>query len=191
GLVQQQRHGLGLLRLGHQHGVAAQHHRLVLHLVPVDPREHLGEPRVRHAVRDAVQQVQVARPARSLVRVHHPDALRAHGEAHPRAVATHLALLPDLAHGHVRAALPLGLDRGGVAQVQHRVRGVLRRDLHLLALGAEHAAHAVERALGAGPREGRERRVVEAHGVALLLGALVLLDQLELVLLPRQHLVGA
>uniref|UniRef100_A0A8C9TRN3 Uncharacterized protein n=1 Tax=Scleropages formosus TaxID=113540 RepID=A0A8C9TRN3_SCLFO len=68
GLVQQQRHGLRLLRLGHEHGVTAQHHRLVLHLVPVDPREHLGQARVRHAVRDAVQQVQVARPARPLVR---------------------------------------------------------------------------------------------------------------------------
>ena len=62
GLVQQQRHGLRLLRLGHQHRVAAQHHRLVLHLVPVNPREHLGQPRVRHAVGDPVQQVQVSRP---------------------------------------------------------------------------------------------------------------------------------
>uniref|UniRef100_A0A8C9RWB0 Uncharacterized protein n=1 Tax=Scleropages formosus TaxID=113540 RepID=A0A8C9RWB0_SCLFO len=58
-----QRHGLGLLRLGRQHGVAAQHHRLVLQLVPVDPGEDAGQARVRHAVRDAVQQVEVAGPA--------------------------------------------------------------------------------------------------------------------------------
>uniref|UniRef100_A0A8C0Z1Z3 Uncharacterized protein n=2 Tax=Canis lupus familiaris TaxID=9615 RepID=A0A8C0Z1Z3_CANLF len=63
-LVEQQRHGLRLLGLGHEHRVAAQHHRLVLELVPVHPGEHLGQPRVRHAVGDAVQQVQVARAAR-------------------------------------------------------------------------------------------------------------------------------
>uniref|UniRef100_A0A8C1ML60 Uncharacterized protein n=1 Tax=Cyprinus carpio TaxID=7962 RepID=A0A8C1ML60_CYPCA len=55
GLVEEQRHGLRLLRLGHQHGVAAQHHRLVLHLVPVDPGEDLGEPRVCDTVGDPVQ----------------------------------------------------------------------------------------------------------------------------------------
>uniref|UniRef100_A0A8C2C996 Uncharacterized protein n=1 Tax=Cyprinus carpio TaxID=7962 RepID=A0A8C2C996_CYPCA len=54
-LVEEQRHGLRLLRLGHQHGVAAQHHRLVLHLVPVDPGEDLGEPRVCDTVGDPVQ----------------------------------------------------------------------------------------------------------------------------------------
>uniref|UniRef100_A0A673JWC2 Uncharacterized protein n=1 Tax=Sinocyclocheilus rhinocerous TaxID=307959 RepID=A0A673JWC2_9TELE len=54
-LVEEQRHGLRLLRLGHQHGVAAQHHRLVLHLVPVDPGEYLGEPRVCDTVGDPVQ----------------------------------------------------------------------------------------------------------------------------------------
>uniref|UniRef100_A0A8D3DY89 Uncharacterized protein n=1 Tax=Scophthalmus maximus TaxID=52904 RepID=A0A8D3DY89_SCOMX len=37
GLVQEQRHRLRLLRPGHQHRVAAQHHGLVLHLVPVNP----------------------------------------------------------------------------------------------------------------------------------------------------------
>uniref|UniRef100_A0A3B4TJN2 Uncharacterized protein n=1 Tax=Seriola dumerili TaxID=41447 RepID=A0A3B4TJN2_SERDU len=41
-LVKKQRHGFCLLRLGHQHCVAAQHHGLVLHLVPVNPSENLG-----------------------------------------------------------------------------------------------------------------------------------------------------
>uniref|UniRef100_A0A4W4FIS3 Uncharacterized protein n=1 Tax=Electrophorus electricus TaxID=8005 RepID=A0A4W4FIS3_ELEEL len=54
-LVQEQRHGLRLLRLGHEHGVAAQRYRLVLHLVPIDPGEDLGKPRVCDAVRDPVQ----------------------------------------------------------------------------------------------------------------------------------------
>uniref|UniRef100_A0A3B4ZG52 Uncharacterized protein n=1 Tax=Stegastes partitus TaxID=144197 RepID=A0A3B4ZG52_9TELE len=76
GLVQQQRHGLRLLRLGHEHRVAAQHHGFVLHLVPVNPRKDLGQPRVGHAVGDPVQQVQVSRPAGLVVHVHHPDALR-------------------------------------------------------------------------------------------------------------------
>uniref|UniRef100_A0A8D2KX67 Uncharacterized protein n=1 Tax=Varanus komodoensis TaxID=61221 RepID=A0A8D2KX67_VARKO len=62
GLAQQQGHGAGLLRLGEEDGVAAQHHRLVLDLVPVDPRKDLGVPPVGHAVGDAVQQVGVAGP---------------------------------------------------------------------------------------------------------------------------------
>uniref|UniRef100_A0A8C3KBH6 Uncharacterized protein n=1 Tax=Calidris pygmaea TaxID=425635 RepID=A0A8C3KBH6_9CHAR len=66
GLVEQQGHGLRLLGLGDQHGVAAQHHRLVLQLVAVDP---VGDP---------VQQVEVAGPAQPLVLgVGHADALRA------------------------------------------------------------------------------------------------------------------
>uniref|UniRef100_A0A8C5TYV4 Uncharacterized protein n=1 Tax=Malurus cyaneus samueli TaxID=2593467 RepID=A0A8C5TYV4_9PASS len=65
GLVEEQGHGPRLVGLGHQHGVAAQHHRLVLHLVPVHPGEHLGVPAVGGAVGDAVQQVRVARPAAS------------------------------------------------------------------------------------------------------------------------------
>uniref|UniRef100_A0A8C4FBM1 Secreted protein n=1 Tax=Dicentrarchus labrax TaxID=13489 RepID=A0A8C4FBM1_DICLA len=60
-----QRHGFCLLRLGHQHCVAAQHHRLVLHL-----------SRVRDAVGYPVQQVQVSRPPGLVVHMHHPDALR-------------------------------------------------------------------------------------------------------------------
>uniref|UniRef100_A0A3B3HHZ1 Uncharacterized protein n=1 Tax=Oryzias latipes TaxID=8090 RepID=A0A3B3HHZ1_ORYLA len=154
---QQQRHRLGFLRLGHQHRVAAQHHCFVLHLVPVNPRENLGQPRVRHAVRHPVQQVQVARPPRLVVHMHHPDALRADGQLHLGAVLAHLAFAPDLAHRHVRAALSFGLDGGGVAQVQHRVGGVIAGDLHLFPLGLEHAAHAAERALGAGLGEGGER----------------------------------
>uniref|UniRef100_A0A674GIG5 Uncharacterized protein n=1 Tax=Taeniopygia guttata TaxID=59729 RepID=A0A674GIG5_TAEGU len=58
GLVEQQGHGARLVGLGEQHGVAAQHHRLVLHLVPVHPGEHLGVAAVGGAVGDAVQQVQ-------------------------------------------------------------------------------------------------------------------------------------
>uniref|UniRef100_A0A8C3GUM5 Uncharacterized protein n=1 Tax=Corvus moneduloides TaxID=1196302 RepID=A0A8C3GUM5_CORMO len=67
GLVEEQRHGARLVGLGDQHGVAAQHHRLVLHLVPVHPGEHLGVPAVGGAVGDAVQQVRVARPAGPLL----------------------------------------------------------------------------------------------------------------------------
>uniref|UniRef100_A0A8C5GPZ0 Uncharacterized protein n=1 Tax=Gouania willdenowi TaxID=441366 RepID=A0A8C5GPZ0_GOUWI len=79
GLVEEQSHGFSLLRLGHQHRVAAQHHRLVLHLVPVDPREDAGQPRVRHAVGDPVQQVQVSGPPGLIVHMHHPDPLRTDG----------------------------------------------------------------------------------------------------------------
>uniref|UniRef100_A0A4W6DT44 Uncharacterized protein n=1 Tax=Lates calcarifer TaxID=8187 RepID=A0A4W6DT44_LATCA len=70
-LVQEQRHGLCLLRLGHQHCVAAQHHGLVLHL-----------PRVRDAVGYPVQQIQVSWPSGLVVHMHHPDALRADGQPH-------------------------------------------------------------------------------------------------------------
>uniref|UniRef100_A0A8D2N259 Uncharacterized protein n=1 Tax=Zonotrichia albicollis TaxID=44394 RepID=A0A8D2N259_ZONAL len=66
-LVEQQGHGLRLLGLGDQHGVAAQHHRLVLQLVAVDPGENTGQARVGHAVGDPVQQVEVAGPAQPLV----------------------------------------------------------------------------------------------------------------------------
>uniref|UniRef100_A0A674GRE6 Tektin n=1 Tax=Taeniopygia guttata TaxID=59729 RepID=A0A674GRE6_TAEGU len=66
-LVEQQGHGLRLLGLGDQHGVAAQHHRLVLQLVAVDPGEDTGQARVRHAVGDPVQQVEVAGPAIKLL----------------------------------------------------------------------------------------------------------------------------
>uniref|UniRef100_A0A3Q3GL28 Secreted protein n=1 Tax=Labrus bergylta TaxID=56723 RepID=A0A3Q3GL28_9LABR len=74
-LVQQQRHGLCLLWLRHQHCVAAQHHRLVLHLVPVNPGENLGQPRVRDTICYPVQQVQVSWPPGLIVNMHHPDAL--------------------------------------------------------------------------------------------------------------------
>uniref|UniRef100_A0A8C4V0E8 Uncharacterized protein n=1 Tax=Falco tinnunculus TaxID=100819 RepID=A0A8C4V0E8_FALTI len=67
GLVEQQGHGLRFLGLGDQHGVAAQHHRLVLQLVAVDPGEDARQARVGHAVGDPVQQVEVARPAQPLV----------------------------------------------------------------------------------------------------------------------------
>uniref|UniRef100_A0A8C8APU3 Uncharacterized protein n=1 Tax=Otus sunia TaxID=257818 RepID=A0A8C8APU3_9STRI len=77
GLVEQQGHGLRLLGLGDQHGVTAQHHRLVLQLVAVDPGEDARQPRVGHAVGDPVQQVEVAGPAQPLVLgVGHADALR-------------------------------------------------------------------------------------------------------------------
>uniref|UniRef100_A0A8C0TZY1 Uncharacterized protein n=1 Tax=Cyanistes caeruleus TaxID=156563 RepID=A0A8C0TZY1_CYACU len=66
-LVEQQGHGLRLLGLGDQHGVAAQHHRLVLQLVAVDPGEDTGQARVGHAVGDPVQQVEMAGPAQPLV----------------------------------------------------------------------------------------------------------------------------
>uniref|UniRef100_A0A8D0BMA5 Uncharacterized protein n=1 Tax=Salvator merianae TaxID=96440 RepID=A0A8D0BMA5_SALMN len=67
GLAEQDGHALGLLGLGEQHGVAAQDHRLVLHLVPVDPGEDLGVAAVGHAVGDAVQQVGVAGAAGALL----------------------------------------------------------------------------------------------------------------------------
>uniref|UniRef100_A0A8C5UGV5 Uncharacterized protein n=1 Tax=Malurus cyaneus samueli TaxID=2593467 RepID=A0A8C5UGV5_9PASS len=53
-LVKQQGHGLRLLGLRDQHGVAAQHHRLVLQLVAVDPGEDPGQARVGYAVGDPV-----------------------------------------------------------------------------------------------------------------------------------------
>ncbi len=118
----------------------------------------------------------------------HADALRADGQLHLGAVLAHLALAPDLTDGHVCASIPLGLDGGGVPQVQDRVSRVLAGDFHLFPLGFEHAPNSVECAFWAGFGEGGERGVVEAHGIALLLGLLlVFLDQLELVLLPRQH----
>uniref|UniRef100_A0A6I8PFD3 Uncharacterized protein n=1 Tax=Ornithorhynchus anatinus TaxID=9258 RepID=A0A6I8PFD3_ORNAN len=76
GLVEQQGHGLGLLRLGDEHGVAAQHDGLVLHLVAVDPGEDLGQPGVGHAVGHPVEEVEVAGPLEGLVLgVDHADAL--------------------------------------------------------------------------------------------------------------------
>uniref|UniRef100_A0AAY4DTA0 Secreted protein n=1 Tax=Denticeps clupeoides TaxID=299321 RepID=A0AAY4DTA0_9TELE len=81
GLVEEQRHGFGLLRFGHEHRVAAKHHRLVLHLVAVDPGEDFGQPWVGDAVGYPVQQVQMPRPPRLVVHVHHADALRADGHA--------------------------------------------------------------------------------------------------------------
>uniref|UniRef100_A0A8B9FSG8 Uncharacterized protein n=1 Tax=Amazona collaria TaxID=241587 RepID=A0A8B9FSG8_9PSIT len=73
GLVEEQGHGARLVGLGHEDGVAPQHHRLVLHLVPVDPREHLGVPAVGGAVGDAVQEV----PLRGLL--HLPASPRPRG----------------------------------------------------------------------------------------------------------------
>uniref|UniRef100_A0A8B9KNM2 Secreted protein n=1 Tax=Astyanax mexicanus TaxID=7994 RepID=A0A8B9KNM2_ASTMX len=62
-LVQEQCHGFSLLWLGHEHGVASQHDRLVLQLVPVDP---VGDP---------VQKVEVAGSAQ-----HDPRAARGASE---------------------------------------------------------------------------------------------------------------
>uniref|UniRef100_A0A8C8B5Z0 Uncharacterized protein n=1 Tax=Otus sunia TaxID=257818 RepID=A0A8C8B5Z0_9STRI len=76
GLVEEQGHGARLVGFGDQDGVAAQHHRLVLHLVPVNPGEDLGVPAVGGAVGDAVQEVRVARPAGSLLAGHTPRAPR-------------------------------------------------------------------------------------------------------------------
>uniref|UniRef100_A0A452I1N3 Uncharacterized protein n=1 Tax=Gopherus agassizii TaxID=38772 RepID=A0A452I1N3_9SAUR len=64
-LVEQARQGPRRPGLGEQRGVAAQHHGLVLHLVPVDPGEELGAPGVGGAVGDAAQQVDVARAWRA------------------------------------------------------------------------------------------------------------------------------
>uniref|UniRef100_A0A8B9ZDW5 Uncharacterized protein n=1 Tax=Buteo japonicus TaxID=224669 RepID=A0A8B9ZDW5_9AVES len=75
GLVEEQGHGASLVGFGDQDGVAAQHHRLVLHLVPVNPGEDFGVPAVGGAVSDAVQEVRVARPAGSLLAGGHTDAL--------------------------------------------------------------------------------------------------------------------
>uniref|UniRef100_A0A8B9FML1 Uncharacterized protein n=1 Tax=Amazona collaria TaxID=241587 RepID=A0A8B9FML1_9PSIT len=78
GLVEQQGHGLRLLGLRDQNGMAPQHHRLVLQLVAVDPGEDARQARVGHAIGDPVQQVEVARPAQPLVLgVGHADTLRA------------------------------------------------------------------------------------------------------------------
>uniref|UniRef100_A0A493TLR8 Uncharacterized protein n=1 Tax=Anas platyrhynchos platyrhynchos TaxID=8840 RepID=A0A493TLR8_ANAPP len=75
GLEEEQRHGARRGGFGDQDGVAAQHHRLVLHLVPVNPGENLGVPPVGGAVGDTVQQVRVARPAGPLLAGRHADAM--------------------------------------------------------------------------------------------------------------------
>uniref|UniRef100_A0A8C8S4J4 Uncharacterized protein n=1 Tax=Pelusios castaneus TaxID=367368 RepID=A0A8C8S4J4_9SAUR len=79
GLVEQQRHGPRRLGPRQQHRVAAQHHRLVAQLVAVDPGEDARQARLGRAVGDAVQQVEVAGPAR-LLGGRHADALRADAE---------------------------------------------------------------------------------------------------------------
>uniref|UniRef100_A0A663DNH4 Uncharacterized protein n=1 Tax=Aquila chrysaetos chrysaetos TaxID=223781 RepID=A0A663DNH4_AQUCH len=82
GLVEEQGHGASLVGFGDQDGVAAQHHRLVLHLVPVNPGEDFGVPAVGGAVSDAVQEVRVARPAGSLLAGGHTDALGSQRQLH-------------------------------------------------------------------------------------------------------------
>uniref|UniRef100_A0A8C6XFK2 Uncharacterized protein n=1 Tax=Naja naja TaxID=35670 RepID=A0A8C6XFK2_NAJNA len=113
-LVKQQRHGAGLLRLGDQHGVAAEQHRLVLHLVAVDPGEEARKARVRHAVGDAVQQVEVARAGRSLGRHgrRQADALRPDApseEPPPRALLERAATGRPAAEPHSGRLLPAPL----------------------------------------------------------------------------------
>uniref|UniRef100_A0AAY4A3K9 Uncharacterized protein n=1 Tax=Denticeps clupeoides TaxID=299321 RepID=A0AAY4A3K9_9TELE len=143
-----ERHGFGFVRLGHQHRVAAEHHGLVLQLVPVDPGEDFGQPRVGDAVGDPVQEVQVAGLLRLLVGVHHAYALRADRELHLRAAVSRVAFSPDFAYGHVGAALPSGLDGGRVAQVEDRVGGAVSGDGQLLLPGPEHVSEAVQDAVG-------------------------------------------
>uniref|UniRef100_A0A3Q3RFG6 Uncharacterized protein n=1 Tax=Mastacembelus armatus TaxID=205130 RepID=A0A3Q3RFG6_9TELE len=133
-LVQQQSHGLRLLWLGHQYCVAAQHHGFVLHLVPVNPSENLGKPRIRDAVGYPVKQVQVSRPPGLVIDMHHPDALRADSQPHLGAVLAHLTFAPDLADRYVCAAVSFRLDGSGIPQVEHSVRGVLTCDLYLFPL---------------------------------------------------------
>uniref|UniRef100_A0A8C3HSA5 Uncharacterized protein n=1 Tax=Chrysemys picta bellii TaxID=8478 RepID=A0A8C3HSA5_CHRPI len=123
GLVEQQRHGPRLLGPGDQHGVAAQHHRLVLQLVPVDPGEDAGQARVGHAVGDAVQQVEVARPARGPLLgmhlchwlLHRMAALRSRKDAvhccHRLMKRTSPLFLLPLATFPQGLALPTGMER--------------------------------------------------------------------------------
>uniref|UniRef100_A0A8C4TR41 Uncharacterized protein n=1 Tax=Falco tinnunculus TaxID=100819 RepID=A0A8C4TR41_FALTI len=82
GLVEEQGHGARLVGFGDQDSVAAQHHRLVLHLVPVNPGEDLGVPAVGGTVGDAVQEVRMAGPAGSLLAWGHPDALGSQRQLH-------------------------------------------------------------------------------------------------------------
>uniref|UniRef100_A0A8C3K1J2 Uncharacterized protein n=1 Tax=Calidris pygmaea TaxID=425635 RepID=A0A8C3K1J2_9CHAR len=154
GLVEEEGHGARLVGFGDQDGVAAQNHRLVLHLVPVNPGEDLGVPAVGGAVGDAVQEVRVARPAGSLLAGGHTDALGSQRQLHLGPAGPGVALRPDLAHRLLRAALPFGVQGDGVAQVPHRVRRILLVQLHFLAFAAEDAAQPLEGAVGQEVRAG-------------------------------------
>uniref|UniRef100_A0A8D0EPB7 Uncharacterized protein n=1 Tax=Strix occidentalis caurina TaxID=311401 RepID=A0A8D0EPB7_STROC len=78
GLVEEQGHGARLVGFGDQDGVAAQHHRLVLHLVPVNPGEDLGVPAVGGAVGDAVSNCSL-KIAASQAGSARPRSSRCHG----------------------------------------------------------------------------------------------------------------
>uniref|UniRef100_A0A3B3XXJ0 Uncharacterized protein n=1 Tax=Poecilia mexicana TaxID=48701 RepID=A0A3B3XXJ0_9TELE len=58
-LVEAQGDSLGFLRLADQHGMTPEHHRHVLHLVPVDPSQDFGPAWVGCAVGDSVQRIQM------------------------------------------------------------------------------------------------------------------------------------
>lgn len=105
------------------------------------------------------------------------------------------AARPDLAHGVVGAAVALGVQGDGVAQVPHGVGRVLLVELHFLAPAAEHAAQALQRPVGqqvrAGAQEaGEERRVGESRTQALRLALGLVLHQHEFVASPGQHRGG-
>uniref|UniRef100_A0A8C8S9M1 Uncharacterized protein n=1 Tax=Pelusios castaneus TaxID=367368 RepID=A0A8C8S9M1_9SAUR len=116
-LLQQPGHGPRLLRLGDQHGVAAQHHRLVFHLVPVDPGEDPRVAPVGHAVGDAVEQVGVAGPPAALLARGHAEAVGSHPSLSPppriwvARVAPSRSPYPTAAGVERDAPMPLALAR--------------------------------------------------------------------------------
>uniref|UniRef100_A0A8C0QXP6 Uncharacterized protein n=1 Tax=Canis lupus dingo TaxID=286419 RepID=A0A8C0QXP6_CANLU len=203
GLAEQAGQGARLVRPRQQHGVAAQHHGLVARLVAVDPGEDARVAPVRRAVGDARQQVGVRRPAapgapraprRAALARLHADAVRPQRQLHLGAPARPAAR-PDLAHGVVGAAVALGVQGDGVAQVPHGVGRVLLVELHFLAPAAEHAAQALQRPVGqqvgAGAQEaGEQRRVGESGTQALRLALGLVLHQHEFVASPGQHRGG-
>ncbi|EAW94928.1 chromosome 1 open reading frame 166, isoform CRA_b, partial [Homo sapiens] len=200
GLAEQAGQGARLVRPRQQHSVAAQHHGLVARLVAVDPGEDARVAPVRRAVGDARQQVGVRRPAAprtpggaALARLH-ADAVRPQRQLHLSAPARPAAS-PDLAHGVVGAAVALGVQGDGVAQVPHGVGRVLLVELHFLAPAAEHTAQALQRPVGqqvrAGAQEaGEQRRVGEPRTQALRLALGLVLHQHEFVTSPGQHRGG-
>uniref|UniRef100_A0A7N4NM52 Uncharacterized protein n=1 Tax=Sarcophilus harrisii TaxID=9305 RepID=A0A7N4NM52_SARHA len=197
-LAQQARQGPRLVRPRQQHCVAAQNHGLVARLVAVHPGEHARVAAVRRAVGDARQQVGVRRPPRprapAALAGLHADAVGSQRQLHlgaPRRPAAR----PDLAHGVIGAAVALGVQGDGVAQVPHGVSGVLLVELHFLAPAAEDPTQALQGPVGqqvrARAQEGREQRRVGKPGAqALSLALGLILYQHELAPSPGQHRGG-
>lgn len=129
----------------------------------------------------------MSRSPRLVVHMHHSDTLRADGQFHLRAIFAHFALAPNFAHSHVCTAFSFRLDGGGITQVEDSVGGVLTGNFNLFPFCLEHASNPVQSTLRARLGKGGQGRVVQTHGITLLLRLFIFLNQVELILLPRQH----